>query len=88
MNIYSKLINLAFFLQSFADLPSSQNIKAHNPQTLQKHTSSFFDFVLKPHHLHTATTTDEAEKVLSASFDYITEKNGIMLFRKPKRFKA
>ena len=34
----------------------------------------------------TATTIDEAKQVLSAGFDFVTEKNGIMLFRKPKRF--
>jgi hypothetical protein len=33
-----------------------------------------------------ATTVDEAKKILGARFDYVTEKNGIMLFRKPKRF--
>jgi hypothetical protein len=34
----------------------------------------------------TATTVDEAKQVLIAGFDYVTEKNGIMLFRRPKRF--
>lgn len=34
----------------------------------------------------TATTIDEAKQVLSAGYDYVTEKNGIMLFRRPKRF--
>jgi hypothetical protein len=34
----------------------------------------------------TATTIEEAKKVLSACFNYFTEKNGIMLFRRPKRF--
>jgi hypothetical protein len=34
----------------------------------------------------TATTVEEAKQVLSAGFEYITEKNGIMLFRRPKRF--
>ena len=34
----------------------------------------------------TATTVDEAKKVLRAGFDYVTEKNGIILFRRPKRF--
>jgi hypothetical protein len=34
----------------------------------------------------TATTVEEAKQVLSAGFEYVTEKNGIMLFRKPKRF--
>lgn len=30
----------------------------------------------------TATTVDEAKQILSAGFDYVTEKNGIMLFRR------
>jgi integrase len=34
----------------------------------------------------TAITVEEAKKVLSQGFDYVTEKNGIMLFRRPKRF--
>ena len=34
----------------------------------------------------TAQTVEEAKSILSAGFEYITEKNGIMLFRKPKRF--
>lgn len=34
----------------------------------------------------TATTVEEAKQVLTAGFDYVTEKNGIMLFRRPKRF--
>jgi integrase/predicted RNA-binding Zn-ribbon protein involved in translation (DUF1610 family) len=34
----------------------------------------------------TATTVEEAKQILSVGFDYITEKNGIMLFRRPKRF--
>jgi hypothetical protein len=36
----------------------------------------------------TATTVEEAKQVLSAGFDYVTEKSGIMLFRRPKRFSA
>jgi integrase len=36
----------------------------------------------------TATTVEEAKKILSLGFNYITEKNGIMLFRRPKRFGA
>jgi hypothetical protein len=36
----------------------------------------------------TATTVEEAKQVLSGGFDYVTEKNGIMLFRRPKRFKT
>ena len=34
----------------------------------------------------TATTVEDAKKILSAGFDYVTEKSGIMLFRRPKRF--
>jgi integrase len=34
----------------------------------------------------TATTVEEAKIALSAGFDYVTEKQGIMLFRRPKRF--
>ncbi len=35
----------------------------------------------------TATTVEEAKKVLAVGFDYITEKKGIMIqFRKPKRY--
>lgn len=34
----------------------------------------------------TATTIDEAKTILAAGYDYIAEKNGIMLFRKPRRF--
>jgi len=33
----------------------------------------------------TATNVDEAKELLAAGFDYITEKNNIMLFRRPKR---
>jgi len=33
-----------------------------------------------------ATTVEEAKQILSSGFDYVTEKNGIMLFRRPKRF--
>jgi len=34
----------------------------------------------------TATTIEEAKQLLAAGFDYATEKNDIMLFRRPKRF--
>jgi integrase len=36
----------------------------------------------------TATTVEEAKNILSSGFEYVTEKDGIMLFRKPKRFMA
>lgn len=34
----------------------------------------------------TATTVEEAKIILSSGFEYVTQKDGIMLFRKPKRF--
>ena len=34
----------------------------------------------------TATTIEEAKKALCNGFEYVTEKKGIMLFRRPKRF--
>jgi len=36
--------------------------------------------------VETATTVEEAKTLLKVGFDYITEKNGIMLFRRPKKF--
>jgi len=36
----------------------------------------------------TATTVEEAKSVLTVGFDYVAEKDGIMLFRRPKRFNA
>jgi len=29
---------------------------------------------------------DEEKTILSAGFEYVTERDGVMLFRKPKRF--
>jgi len=36
--------------------------------------------------VETATTIEEAKTLLKVGFDYITEKNDIMLFRRPKKF--
>jgi hypothetical protein len=36
----------------------------------------------------TATTVGEAKQALSIGSNYITEKDGIMLFRRPKRFRG
>ena len=36
----------------------------------------------------TATTVEEAKELLAVGFDYIAEKDGIMLLRKPKRFRG
>jgi len=34
----------------------------------------------------TATTVEEAKQVICTGFNYVTEKNGIIFFRRPKRF--
>ena len=36
----------------------------------------------------TATNIEEEKQLLTAVFNYVTEKDGIMLFRKPKRFSS
>jgi hypothetical protein len=36
--------------------------------------------------VETAATVDQAKELLKVGYDYITEKNGVMLFRRPKRF--
>jgi hypothetical protein len=44
------------------------------------------NFKTDEYEVTTATDVEEAKKVLSAGFEYVAEKQGIMLFRKPKRF--
>ena len=34
----------------------------------------------------TATNIEEAKELLAVGFNYITEKDNVMLFRRPKRF--
>jgi len=34
----------------------------------------------------TATSVEEAKELLASGFEYITEKTGIMLFRRPKKY--
>ena len=36
--------------------------------------------------VETAINVDQAKELLKVGFDYIAEKDGIMLFRRPKRF--
>jgi hypothetical protein len=36
--------------------------------------------------VETATNVDQAKELLEVGFEYIAEKDGIMLFRRPKRF--
>ena len=55
------------------------------PKMFQKYTQ-LVHFKDDEFHVATATTVEEAKELLATGFDYITEKNGIMLFRKPKTF--
>jgi heme oxygenase len=52
----------------------------------QSFTDQLIQFKDDEFEVATATTVDEAKKVLEACFDYVTEKRGVMLFRKPKGF--
>jgi hypothetical protein len=45
-------------------------------------------FTDNQYEITTAITVEEAKQILSTGFDFITEKNGIMLFRRPKRFSS
>jgi len=49
------------------------------------HTLNFKDDEFE---VTTATDVEEAKKVLEAGFEYVTQKDDIMLFRKPKRFEG
>ena len=44
------------------------------------------DFKENEFEVATTTDLDGAKKILSAGFEYILERNGIMVFRRPKRF--
>jgi hypothetical protein len=43
-------------------------------------------FKYSEYEVATATTIEEAKPIIAAGFEYVTKKNGIMIFRKPKRF--
>jgi hypothetical protein len=44
------------------------------------------DFENHEFEVQAATTIEEAKKPLAAGFDYVTEKDSIMLFKRPKRY--
>ena len=48
--------------------------------------SQLIQFKDSEYEVTSATTIEEAKAVLAAGFEYVTEKEGIMLFRKPKSF--
>jgi len=48
--------------------------------------SGMINFKTNEYEVTTATDVEEAKKVLAAGFEYVIEKQGIMLSRKTKRF--
>lgn len=48
--------------------------------------TQLIEFLDDEYEVTTASTLEEAKQVLSSGFDHVAEKNGIMLFMKPKRF--
>jgi hypothetical protein len=74
--------SLILHQNKFIQFPSSINKNA----ALTKTKPIYRDFKDDQYELTTATTIEEAKQVLSAGFDYVAEKSGIMPFRRPKRF--
>ena len=50
------------------------------------HYTQLIQFKDDEYDVATATTLEEAKKIVAAGFEYVTEMKGIKLFRKPKRY--
>jgi hypothetical protein len=70
------------------DILLVQKLLGHKSITNTMKCTQLVHFKDDEFHVATATTIEEAKELLTTGFDYITEKNGIMLFRKPKMFKV
>jgi integrase len=66
------------------DILLVQKILGHKQITSTMKYTQLVQFKHDEFHVATATTVEEAKELLATGFDYITEKSGIMLFRKPK----
>jgi site-specific recombinase XerC len=66
-------------------LPVKKLLGHKNIQSTMKYTR-LIQFKENEYDVATAITVEEAKQLLKAGFDYVTEKNGIMPFRRPKRF--
>jgi len=62
--------------------------KTLRPQKHPKHdeVTQLVHFKDDEFEVETASTVEEAKELLKIGFDYTTEKNGVMLFRRPERF--
>jgi len=63
----------------------STNILCYFP-ALGCHYTQLIQFKDDEYDVATATTLEEAKKIVAAGFEYVTEMKGIKLFRKPKRY--
>ncbi|MCW4045304.1 MAG: tyrosine-type recombinase/integrase, partial [Candidatus Bathyarchaeota archaeon] len=68
------------------DILLVQKLLGHKSITNTMKYTRLIQFKDNEYEVATATTIEEAKNVIAAGFEYVTEKNGIMLFRKPKRF--
>jgi len=57
-------------------------------KNVQNTIKQLVQFENKEFYFAAATTTKEAKELLTKGFEYVVEKNQVMLFRKPKRFMA
>ncbi len=66
------------------DILLVQKILGHKQINSTRKYTQLVHFKADEFHVSTAITVEEAKDLLATGFDYINEKNGMMLFRKPK----
>ena len=76
---------LVFYYYSSNILLVKKSLTHKKIENTMKYTQ-LIEFKGSGYEVATATTIEEAKQVLSAGFEFVHEKNGIMLLRKPKRF--
>lgn len=63
-----------------------QKLLGHKRITSTMKYTQFIQFKDDEYDVATATTIEEAKIIVAAGYDYVTEKQGIMLLKGPKRF--
>lgn len=63
-----------------------QKLLGHKRITSTMKYTQLIQFKDDEYDVATATTIEEAKTIVAAGYDYVTEKQGIMLFKRPKRF--
>ena len=63
-----------------------QKLLGHKRVTSTMKYTQLTQFKDDEYDVATATTIEEAKNIVAAGHDYVTEKQGIMLFKRPKRF--